>query len=143
MKEKFSDFESVGFISKAGEFEFTVKDYELKDSKAGSQMAVFNVENKVEGSTTLYFPLSTKARWNYNNFIKACRPTELDTEEKIANFQFDYEVDGATLVGKKFIGKVEAETYTKEVKVPLDDGTFDTREETKESFKIKSYKPVI
>ena len=82
MKEKFSDFESVGFISRAGEFEFTVKDYELKDSKAGSPMAVFNVENKVEGSTTLYFPLSTKARWNYNNFIKACRPTELDTEEK-------------------------------------------------------------
>lgn len=138
MKEKFSDFESVGFLSKAGEFVFTVKSYELKDSKAGTAMAVFNVESD-EGASTLYFSLNPKARWNYNNFIKACLHDKLDTKEKIMAFECDYETIGKDLVGKKFKGVVEAESYTKEVKVPLDDGTFDTREEIKESFKIKSY----
>ena len=33
MIEKFSDYESAGFLSKEGEFEFEVIDYELKDSK--------------------------------------------------------------------------------------------------------------
>lgn len=138
MKEKFSDFESVGFLSKAGEFVFTVKSYELKDSKAGTSMAVFNVESD-EGASTLYFSLNLKARWNYNNFIKACLHDKLDTKEKIMAFECDYETIGKDLVGKQFKGVVEAESYTKEVKVPLDDGTFDTREEIKESFKIKSY----
>lgn len=138
MKEKFSDFESVGFLSKAGEFIFTVKSYELKDSKAGTTMAVFNVESE-EGASTLYFSLNPKARWNYNNFIKACLHDKLDTKEKIMAFECDYETIGKDLVGKQFKGVVEAESYTKEVKVPLDDGTFDTREEIKESFKIKSY----
>ena len=35
MVEKFSDYESVGFLSKEGEFEFEITDYELKDSKNG------------------------------------------------------------------------------------------------------------
>lgn len=138
MKEKFSDFESVGFLSKAGEFVFTVKSYELKDSKAGTEMAVFNVESE-EGASTLYFSLNLKARWNYNNFIKACLHDKLDTKEKIMAFECDYETIGKDLVGKQFKGVVEAESYIKEVKVPLDDGTFDTKEEVKESFKIKSY----
>lgn len=138
MIEKFSDFESAGFLSKAGEFVFTVKDYELKDSKAGTPMAVFNV-NSDEGASTLYFSLNPKARWNYNNFIKACLHSKLDTKEKIEAFQCDYETIGKDLVGKKFLGKVEVETYSKEVKVPLDDGTFDTTEELKESYKIKTY----
>ena len=39
--------------------------------------------------------------------------------------------------------KAMIESYTKEVKVPLDDGTFDTTEETVDSYKIKSYRPVV
>lgn len=139
MKEKFSDFESVGFISKPGTFTFEVKSYELKDSKAGNPMAVFVVESKLEGQSTLYFPLAEKARWKYNNFIKACLHNELDTPEKIAKFEWDYAVDGKRLIGKKFIGTVVAEKYDKEVKKPLDDGTFDTVIETTDVYHIDKF----
>lgn len=137
MIEKFSDYESVGFLSKAGEFVFEVKDYELKDSKAGEPMAVFNVESS-EGKTTLYHTLGIKARWSYNNLIKAC--LKLDTKEKIEAFECDYQTIGKELVGKKFIGVVEHETYTKQIKIPQDDGTFIDGVEEKDSYKIKSYK---
>lgn len=137
MVEKFSDYESTGFLSKAGEFLFTVTDYELKDSAKGEPMAVFNVESK-EGKSTIYHTLSKKARWSYNNLIKAC--LKLDTEEKINSFECDYETIGRELVGKKFIGVVEHETYTKEIKVMNSEGTFDDAVEEKDSYKIKSYK---
>lgn len=141
MKEKFSDFESVGFLDKEGEFIFEVKSYELKDSSTGNKMAVFNVECK-EGQSTLRFVLTPKAKWNYNNFIKACLWSKLDTQEKRDAFELDYETIGRDLVGKKFIGKVEVEQYEKEIKKPLDDGTFDTTIETRNSYKIVSYEPV-
>ena len=140
MVEKFSDYESVGFLSKEGEFEFEVMDYELKDSKNDNLMAVFNVKSD-EGQSTIYHSLNPKARWSYNNLIKAC--LKLNTKEKIDAFSCDYETIGNELVGKKFIGTVKEETYQKQVKVPLDDGTFDTTEETVDSYKIKSYKPVV
>ena len=137
MIEKFSDYESVGFLSQEGEFEFEVIDYELKDSKNGTPMAVFNVKSDA-GQSTIYHSLNAKARWSYNNLIKAC--LKLNTKEKIESFSCDYETVGNDLVGKKFIGTVKEETYQKPVKVPLDDGTFEDGVEEKISYKIIAYK---
>ena len=137
MVEKFSDYESVGFLSKEGEFEFEVMDYELKDSKNGTPMAVFNVKSD-EGQSTIYHSLNAKARWSYNNLIKAC--LKLNTKEKIEAFSCDYETIGHDLVGKKFIGTVKEETYQKQIKIPLEDGTFEDGVEEKISYKIVSYK---
>lgn len=137
MIEKFSDFESVGFLDRAGEFVFTVKEGEVKDSSKGTPMVVLSVEAD-EGKSTMYFSLDPKARWNYNNLIKAC--LKLDTKEKINKFECDYETVHNQLIGKKFVGSVVEESYDKVVKKPLDDGTFEESVETKASFKIKSYK---
>lgn len=137
MIEKFSDYESAGFLSQEGEFEFEVMDYELKDSKSGTPMAVFNVKSDA-GQSTIYHSLNAKARWSYNNLIKAC--LKLNTKEKIEAFSCDYETIGHDLVGKKFIGTVKEETYQKQVKVPLDDGTFEDGVEEKISYKIIAYK---
>ena len=100
-------------------------------------MAVFQVESD-HGKTTLYHTLDPKARWSYNNLIKAC--LKLDTKEKINAFECDYETIGQDLIGKTFIGVVEHETYTKQIKVPNDDGTFSDGVEEKDSYKIKEYK---
>jgi hypothetical protein len=137
MIEKFSDYESAGFLSEEGEFVFEITNAELKDSKNGNPMVVLDVKSEA-GTSTLYHSLSPKARWSYNNLIKAC--LKLDTKEKIANFECDYETIHQELIGKTFLGKVECETYEKEIKIPLDDGTFETGTETKESYKVKSYK---
>lgn len=137
MVEKFSDYESVGFLSKEGEFEFEITDYELKDSKNDNMMAVFNVKSD-EGQSTIYHSLNPKARWSYNNLIKAC--LKLNTKEKINSFSCDYETIGNELVGKKFRGVVEEQTYEKQVKIPLDDGTFEDGVEEKVSYKIVEYK---
>ena len=136
MIEKFSDYESAGFLRQEGEFEFEVMNYELKDGKSGP-MAVFNVKSDA-GQSTIYHSLNAKARWSYNNLIKAC--LKLNTKEKIEAFSCDYETIGHELVGKKFIGTVKEETYQKQVKVPLDDGTFEDGVEEKISYKIISYK---
>ena len=138
MIEKFSDYESVGFISSCGDFTFTVKSCELKDSKAGNPMVVIDVEAD-EGKSTLYFSLSPKARCKYNNFIKACLHDRLDTPDKIKEFQLDYETIHTELVNKKFIGHVIADTYEKEIKTPLDDGTFDTDYQEVTTYKIDTY----
>lgn len=137
MIEKFSDYEGASFLSQEGEFEFEVMDYELKDSKSGTPMAVFNVKSDA-GQSTIYHSLNAKARWSYNNLIKAC--LKLNTKEKIEAFSCDYETIGHDLVGKKFLGTVEEQTYQKQVKVPLDDGTFEDGVEEKISYKIVSYK---
>ena len=137
MIEKFSDFEGMGFLSEAGEFVFEVTDAELKDSKAGTPMVVLTAKCE-KGQTTLYHSLNPKARWSYNNLIKAC--LKLDTKEKIEAFECDYQTIGRELVGKKFLGIVEHETYTKQIKIPQDDGTFVDSVEEKDSYKIKSYK---
>ena len=139
MIEKFSDYEGAGFLSKEGEFVFEVMSGELKDSKAGNLMVVLEVKSD-EGSSTLYHSLNPKARWSYNNLIKAC--LKLDTKAKIDAFECDYETVHQQLIGKKFVGIVECESYQKEVKKPLDDGTFETGYETKESYKITSYAQV-
>lgn len=137
MIEKFSDYESVGFLNKEGDFDFVVKSAELTESKSGNLMVKFEVESKIAGKSTLYHTLDPKARWSYNNLIKAC--LNLDTPEKIESFECDYQTIHNDLVGKHFIGHVVIDSYTKEVKVPLDDGTFETTEETVDTYKIKSY----
>lgn len=137
MVEKFSDYEGSQFLDKEGEFVFEITSYELSKSKAGNTMAVFEAKSEA-GSTKLYHSLNPKARWSYNGLIKACM--KLDTPEKVAAFECDYELIGRDLVGKKFIGVVECEPYKKEIKRPNDDGTFTDDVETRESYKVKSYK---
>lgn len=140
MVEKFSDYEGGGFLNQVGNFKFEVLDYELKDSAKGNAMAVFNVKSDA-GTTTLYHVLSPKARWSYNNLIKAC--LRLVTKEQILSFQCDYETIGNDLLGKEFMGEVVCEKYEKEIKKPNDDGTFETAVEIKDSYKIKSYSAVV
>lgn len=137
MIEKFSDYEGNTYLNTTGDFEFEITSYELKESKSGNPMAVFEVKSDA-GCTTLYHSLNPKARWSYNALIKAC--LKLDTKEKIAAFELDYETIGQQLVGKKFIGHVEADSYDKEVKVALDDGTFQNTVVTKDTYKIVEYK---
>ena len=136
MIEKFSDYEGTGFIDKEGTFEFEVMRGELKQSQAGNPMVVLDVKSS-EGSSTLYHSLNPKARWSYNNLIKAC--LGLDTREKIESFECDYETIHNKLIGKKFMGVVECQSYTKVVKKPQDDGTFADVEEVRDSYKIVSY----
>lgn len=138
MKEKFSDYESKSkYLNEEGEFVFTITECELSKSKSGMDMVKFTAVSDA-GETTLYHSLAAKARWSYNNLIKAC--LHLNTKEKIEAFECDYETIGQDLIGKQFVGVVEAETYKKEIKVPLDDGTFENAYETRESFKVTSYK---
>lgn len=137
MIEKFSDFEGVGFLNKAGTFVFEVVEAELKPSSSGNTMVVLTVKSD-EGQSTIYHSLSPKARWSYNNLIKAC--LNLNTKEKIESFSCDYELIHNDLIGKKFVGVVECQQYQKEIKKPLDDGTFETSYETRDSFKIIEYK---
>lgn len=141
MVEKFNDYEGSAYIAEEGTFEFEVMNYELKDSKAGTPMAVFTVKAP-EGQSTLYFSLSPKARWNYNKFIKACLFDKLDTPEKRAAFELDYETIGNDLIGRKFLGDVELSIYEKEVKKMNDDGTFSNGVVSQESYKITDYLPV-
>lgn len=139
MVEKFSDYESAGFLSKEGEFEFEIVDYELKDSSKGEPMAVFGVKTTDDGAkSTLYHSLNTRARWSYNNLIKAC--LKLDTKEKIMAFECDYEIIGQQLIGKKFKGVVTSDTYQKQTKILQDDGTYIDGVEEKISYKITEYK---
>jgi hypothetical protein len=100
-------------------------------------MLFLQVESKDAGKTTLYHSLNPKARWSYNNLIKAC--LKLDTPEKIAAFELDYTTIGQTLVGTTFIGVVKKDTYLKDIKRPLDDGTFETAAEERTSYKITEY----
>ena len=136
MIEKFSDYEGNQYLNEAGKFVFTIENYELTTSNSGSVIAKFDVKCD-KGSTTVYHSLNPKARWSYNSLIKAC--LHLNTAEKIAKFELDYETIGNDLIGCKFIGNVECETYDKEVSTPNDDGTFTRSIEKKESYKIKSY----
>lgn len=136
MKEKFSDYEG-GFIQEEGEFEFTITDAELKQSKKGDDMVELTAKSAV-GQTVLRHSLLPKARWSYNNLIKAC--LHLNTREKIEAFECDYQTIHQQLIGKTFIGTVEAQSYMKETKVALDDGTFETVSTPSTSYKVVTYK---
>lgn len=136
MKEKFSDYEG-GFIQEEGEFEFTITDAELKQSKKGDDMVELTAKC-VAGQTILRHSLLPKARWSYNNLIKAC--LHLNTREKIEAFECDYQTIHQQLIGKSFVGVVEAQEYMKETKVALDDGTFETVSTPSISYKVVQYK---
>lgn len=138
MKEKFSDYEG-GFLNQEGEFEFEITEAELGDSSKGNPMWKFGVKSDV-GSTTIWHSLSPKARWSFNNLIKAC--LSITTKEQINSFECDYETIGQDLVGKKFIGRVECQPYDKVIKALNDDGTYRESVEEKESYKIVEYKPL-
>lgn len=140
MIEKFSDYESAGFLQEEGQFRFVVKSAELKESKSGGTMVVLECESPEAGKTTLYHSLNPNARWSYNNLIKAC--LHLNTPDKIKNFELDYETIHQQLIGKDFYGDVEAQTYQKENKVPDADGVFQTTYETKTSYKVVRYHEV-
>lgn len=137
MIEKFSDYESTKYIDKAGEFLFTINNAELKTSQSGNDMVVFEVSSD-EGSSNIYISLVPKARWKYNNLIKAC--LHLDTKEKIQALELDYSTFHQKLIGKQFIGVVEEDSYTKEVKVANPDGTFSNELEERISYKINDFK---
>lgn len=141
MIEKFADFEGTKYLEQEGEFIFTVDSCELKQSSTGNDMAVFTVKS-LQGQSTLYFSLTPKARWKYNNFIKVCLYEQLNTPEKIAAFELDYQTIGRDLIGKQFIGRVIAEAYDKEVKVPQPDGTFMTEVERRTAYRINEFSSV-
>ena len=136
MIEKFSDYEGGQFLNQAGKFTFTVENAEIKESSKGDPMVVLTVKAP-EGTTTIYKSIVPKARWSYNQLIKAC--LHLNTIEKINNFQCDYMTIHNDLIGKKFIGTVVEDVYNKEVKTPLDDGTFQTEIVPTKSYKITTY----
>jgi len=136
MIEKFSDYEGQQYLNEEGEFVFEITNAEVKDSKKGEPMVVLEAKSD-KGVTTIYHSLNPKARWSYNRLIKAC--LNLDTPEKVGAFECDYETIHNQLIGKKFIGIVEAQTYIKEIKKPLDDGTFEDSTEEKTSYKVVDY----
>lgn len=141
MIEKFSDYEGGNFIDKEGEFNFEIKDAELMDSKSGNLMVKFDLQAP-EGSATVYHVLTPKARWTYNRLIGAALAL---TEEQKKSFELDYETIHNQLIGKHVLATVNAESYIKEIKVPLEDGTYQTSEEERVGYKVDttSYKPVV
>lgn len=141
MIEKFSDYEGGNFIDKEGEFNFEIKSAELMDSKSGNLMVKFDLQAP-EGSATVYHVLTPKARWTYNRLIGAALAL---TEEQKKSFELDYETIHNQLIGKHVLATVNAESYIKEIKVPLEDGTYQTSEEERVGYKVDttSYKPVV
>ena len=89
MIEKFSDYEGGQFLDQAGEFVFEITEAELKDSNAGNPMVVLTAKSEA-GTTTLYHVLTPKARWSYNNLIKACSPSSTPGEELRAHSSAAY-----------------------------------------------------
>lgn len=136
MIEKFSDYEGGQFLNQAGRFVFTVENAEIRESSKGDPMVVLTVKAP-EGTTTIYKSLVPKARWSYNNLIKAC--LRLDSPEKINAFSCDYMTIHNDLIGTSFVGTVIEDVYNKEVKTPLDDGTFQTEIVPTKSYKITTY----
>jgi hypothetical protein len=135
MVEKFSDYEGTQYLKEEGEFVFEIMNAELQDSKAGTPMVVLELKCD-KGVTTVRHSLNPKARWSYNNLIRAALKLN---DETAKTFELDYETVHQQLIGKKIVGNVETDTYTKEVKKPNDDGTFTTTNEEKISYKVTSY----
>lgn len=140
MIEKFSDFEGNNYLEQEGTFDFEVVNYELVDSSTSEfKVAKFDVKCD-EGILTIRHSLNPKARWSYNNLIKCCLHL---TKEQTKTYELDYETIGNQLVGTRFIGIVEAQTYEKNIKKPLDDGTFEDAVETKIGYKIVEYQELV
>lgn len=104
MLEKFSKYEQSQYVNQEGKFVFEITNAELTQSKNGSDMIKFDVESDA-GKASLYIFLNQNARWNYNKFIKACVYPNRAPE------MLDYYTYHTQLIGKKFVGTVEMETY--------------------------------
>lgn len=138
MVEKFRDYEGMQYINQEGDFTFEVTDAELGVSSTGNQMVKFTVKAP-EGTSTLYFSLSPKARWKYNRFIKAC--LNLSTE-RANELELDYETFHNNLIGYKFVGSVVHDYYTQVKKVLAPDGRFVEEEVERDNYKIETFAPV-
>ena len=137
MVEKFSDYESTMYLSEPGTYIFTVKNAELKDSKNGNLMVEVTCSCD-DGELRSWFSLSPKARFKYNNFIAACLKL---TREQRRCYELDYETIHNELIGKKFIGTVEEDTYEKPIKAMTEDGRFEERIEEKHVLRIARFDP--
>lgn len=129
MVEKFDDYEGTQYLTEEGTFLFTITEAELKDGKDYPYVEFTCKCDK--GTLILIKSLSPKSRWAYNRLIKACKGPDRPVE-------LDYETYHNELIGDEFMGKVEADIYSKLVKKPKDDGTFEEVEEEKVSYKIKN-----
>lgn len=132
MIEKFSDYEGSAFLSEAGTFEFTVEDAEVTESKSGNTMVKFTFKCD-KGTTNAYHVLSPNARWTYNKLIAAALKL---TEEQKKTFELDYETVHNQLLGKTFWADVTEDSYEREIKKPMPDGTYETGIEMRVSYKI-------
>ena len=137
MIEKFADFEKSAYLDKTGVFTFTITDAELTNTKKGDPMWKFTCDSEA-GQTTLYHAILPTTKWSFNKLIAACLNL---TEDQKKTFELDYETIGRKLINTKFDGEVDEESYEKEIKSPRDDGTFDTRVETRKSYKVVKYAP--
>lgn len=104
MLEKFSKYEQSQYVNQEGKFVFEITNAELTQSRNGSDMIKFDVESDA-GKASLHIFLNQNARWNYNKFIKACVYPNRAPE------MLDYYTYHTQLIGKKFVGTVEMETY--------------------------------
>lgn len=132
MIEKFSDYEGMNFLAEAGTFEFTIDEAEIMESKSGNTMIKFSLKCE-KGMINVYHVLTPNARWTYNRLIAAALKL---TEAQKKTFELDYETVHNQLLGKTVIADVIEDTYEKEVKKPLPDGTYETGTETKVSYKV-------
>ena len=141
MVEKFIDNEGAQFLQKPGKYEFVIDSAELRDTANGdSKMVVFNLKCD-EGTIRVYHSLKPQAKWTYNNLIKAALNL---TPEQRRTLELDYETFHQQLIGHHVIADVIEDYYTKTVKKPLDDGTFEEAQEETVTLKVdtKSYQPV-
>lgn len=138
MIETFEDAFGGEYLNEAGTFQFTIDEATLKESKNGDPMIEVTLKCD-KGQTKDYFVLTDKAKWKYKQFI-ALAFGYTSKEALIADgFSKDLETVHNELIGKTVWGEVEEETYTKEVKVPRDDDTFETKLEERVSYKVKRY----
>lgn len=133
MKEKFSNFDGEDFLKSEGEFQFTIKEAIKQSNSAGDGEIVKFVCVAPEGKTDLYKSLKPEARWSYNQLIRAALQI---SKEDWKDFEGDYDTIHTQLIGKTFNATVVASSYTKTRKVERPDGTFETKEEEKVSYKI-------
>lgn len=97
--------EQVGgdFISQAGTYTFKVVGYEEGiSSNKGTPFVKFECATKEEGSIKVSFYLTEKSMWRLAKFAKAVRNTK-------SLGSMDTKTLCDTLVGRKFVGKVEKE----------------------------------
>lgn len=136
--ENFEDAFGGEYLNEEGTFQFEVAEATIKESRAGDPMVEVTLKCD-KGQTKDYFVLTDKAKWKYKQFIALCFGYT-SKEALIADgFQKDLDVVHNELIGKKVWGEVKADVYTRDVKVENDDGTFETKQEERTSYKVSKY----